>query len=262
MMRFNRLLSVITCAALWVTASVVSSRSVVRAATRPTAAPASALAGVVRCAGGSTMLPLVESWGREFRAVHPKATVEVDPRITLAADGFRELLAGRIDLVDFVREPFPAEIAAFKHRFGYAPLLINVANGSFDAGGGTHAIAIYVNSSNPLQHLTLDQLDEIFSASRRPGSGAPLSTWGAVGLKGIWATRPIHVYGMTPTRASGNPPGIVNYMEIRVLHGGAFRADLRIERDRPGASALEAIVRAVANDPDAIGYSGFAYVIQ
>ena len=32
--------------------------------------------------------------------------VEIDPGVTLAADGFRELLAGRVDLVDFVREPF------------------------------------------------------------------------------------------------------------------------------------------------------------
>lgn len=261
MARFNRLLSAITCVALWVVGSLVSSPAVARAAAPPPAAPATGLAGVVRCAGGGTMLPLVKSWGREFRELHPRARVEVDPRITLAADGFRELLAGRVDLVDFVREPFPAEIAAFERRFGYAPLLINVANGSFDTGGGTHAIAIFVNSANPLQHLTLDQLDGIFSAPARPGSGAPLGAWGAVGLKGVWATRPIHVYGMTPTRASGNPPGIVNFMEMRVLHGGRFRADLRSERDRPGSSALQAIVRAIANDPDAIGYSGFAYAV-
>src|SRR6185437_7104554 len=84
-------------------------------------------------------------------------------------------------------------------------------------------------------------------------------TWGGVGLPGKWATRPIHAYGMTPLRPGGNPPGIVNYMEIRVLQGGTFRKDLRIERDRPGTSALQAIVRAVAKDPNGIGYSGFAY---
>jgi phosphate transport system substrate-binding protein len=219
------------------------------------------MAGVVRCAGGATMLPLVRSWGRQFRALHPGATVEVDPRVTLAADGFRALLAGQVDLVDFVREPFPAELAAFRQRFGYAPLLVNVANGSFATRGGTHAIAIYVNSSNPLRHLTLGQLDAIFAAAPRRNAGPPRTTWGGVGLKGSWADRPIHVYGMIPLRATGNPPGIVNFMEIRVLAGGSFRADLRTERDRPGESALQAIVRAVAKDPDGIGYSGFAYEI-
>ena len=207
------------------------------------------------------MLPLVRSWGQQFHALHPGATVEVDPRVTLAADGFRELLAGHVDVVDFVREPFPAELAAFKRKFGYPPLLVNVANGSFDTRGGTHAIAIYVNSSNPLRHLTLGQLDAIFSAAPRRGAGPPRTTWGGVGMKGSWAHRPIHVYGMTPRRATGNPPGIVNFLEIRVLHGGTFRADLRTERDRPGESALQAIVRAVARDPDGIGYSGFAYEI-
>jgi phosphate transport system substrate-binding protein len=251
MRKLHPCLAVVACATLWLVGG--------RAA--GAAPPILERAGVVRCAGGSTMVPLVRAWGREFHQLHPRAVVETDSRVTLAADGFRELLAGRIDVVDFVREPFPAEIAAFRRKFGYAPLLINVANGSFDTRGGTHAIAIYVNSSNPLRHLTLNELDEIFAAAPRRGHGAPLSAWGGVGLKGGWANRPLHVYGMTPLRATGNPPGIVNFLEIRVLHGGTFRADLRTERDRPGESALEAIVRAVAKDPEGIGYSGFAYAI-
>jgi phosphate transport system substrate-binding protein len=207
------------------------------------------------------MLPLVERWGRRFHELHPRAVVEVDPRVTLAADGFRELLAGRVDLVDFVREPFPAEIAAFRHKFGYPPLLISVANGSFDTRGGTHAIAIYVNSANPLRRLTLSQLDEIFSAAPGRGAGMTVSTWGGVGLKGSWANRPIHVYGMAPLRPTGNPPGIVNFLQVRLLRGGSFRTDLRVERDRPRESALQAIVRAVRSDPEGIGYSGFAYAL-
>jgi phosphate transport system substrate-binding protein len=248
--RARHFLPAFACAALSLAAARVAG-----------AAPAPpALAGVVRCAGGSTMLPLVERWGRRFNELHPRARVEVDPGITLAAGGFRELLSGRVDLVDFVREPFPAEVAAFERKFGYPPLLINVANGSFDTRGGTHAIAIYVNASNPLRHLTLGQLDEILAAAPR-GAGRPIGTWGGVGLQGSWARRPIHVYGMTPLRASGNPPGIVNFLEIRVLHGGTFRADLRVPAGRPGESALQAIVRAVASDPDGIGYSGFAYAV-
>ena len=260
MTRTHRFLGVLP--ARWALAAVACA-ALYTAGCRATAATSGApdRAGTLRCAGGSTMLPLMESWARQFHELHPGAVVEIDPHVTLAADGFRELLAGRVDLVDFVREPFPAEIAAFKRKFGYAPLLINVANGSFAARGGTHAIAIYVNSSNPLRQLTLDQLEEIFSADSLPGSGASISTWGSLGLKGTWAHRPIHVYGMAPLRSSGDPPGIVNFMEIRVLHGGFFRSDLRVERDRPGESALQSIVGAVANDPDGIGYSGFGYAL-
>ena len=247
----HRFLGALACAALSLAGSPAADGTT----------PARSLGGVVRCAGGSTMLPLVASWGQQFHQLHPRAVVEVDPGVTLAADGFRELLAGRVDLVDFVREPFPAEIAAFRRKFGYAPLLVNVANGSFDAPGGTHAIAIFVNSANPLQHLTVKQLREIFSAAQPRESALPVNTWGGVGMKGAWARRPIHVYGMAPLRRSGSPPGIVNFLEIRVLRGGTFRTDLRVERDRPGESALQGIVRAIANDPDAIGYSGFGYAV-
>ncbi|MHB8813246.1 MAG: PstS family phosphate ABC transporter substrate-binding protein [Steroidobacteraceae bacterium] len=243
--------AVVACAALWLAAGPVADA----------ASPGPEAAGVVRCAGGSTMLPLMQNWARQFHELHPGAIVEIDRHVTLAADGFRELLGGRVDLVDFVREPFPAEIAAFKRKLGYAPLLISVANGSFATRGGTHAIAIYVNSSNPLRQLTLDQLEDIFSADPVSGSGMPISTWGGLGLKGIWAQHPIHVYGMAPLRSSGDPPGIVNFMEIRALHGGRFRSDLRVERDRPGESALQSIVRAVADDPYGIGYSGFGYAL-
>lgn len=247
----GRLLSVIACAALWLAGGHVAAAA--------SATPE--LSGVVRCAGGSTMLPLVASWARQFHRLHPRAVVEIDPRVELAAGGFRQLLAGRVDLVDLVREPFPAEIAAFRRKFGYPPLLISVANGSFDTPGGTHAIAIYVNSANPLRRLTLDQLAGIFSAAPHQSPGGSIGTWGGVGLKGNWASRPIHIYGMAPSRSSGNPPGIVNFMEIRVLQGGTFRTDLRVERDAPGQTALQAIVRAVANDPDGIGYSGFSYAL-
>lgn len=247
----HRFLAAIACGALSLAGS--------RAADGTT--PTRGLAGVVRCAGGSTMLPLVESWGQQFHQLHPRAVVAIDPGVTLAADGFRELLAGRVDIVDFVREPFPAEIAAFQRKFGYTPFLVNVANGSFNTRGGTHAIAIFVNSSNPLQHLTLQELGDIFSAAAPRDAAVSVNTWGGLGLKGTWAQRPIHAYGMAPLRPSGNPPGIVNFLEIRMLRGATFRSDLRVERDRPGESALQAIVRAIANDPDGIGYSGFGYAL-
>jgi phosphate transport system substrate-binding protein len=64
---------------------------------------------------------------------------------------------------------------------------------------------------------------------------------------------------MIPRRASGDPPGVVNFLQQRLLGGGDFRPDLIVEADQPGEQALAAIVRKVAEDPDAIGYSGFGY---
>src|SRR2546430_1693588 len=81
---------------------------------------------------------------------------------------------------------------------------------------------------------------------------------GQLGAGDGWEPRPIHASGMLHRRESGNPPGIVNFFQQRVLRGGEFRDDIREQVDRPGESALDAIVRSVAEDPRGIGYSGFA----
>lgn len=217
------------------------------------AAPAPPAAPAIRCSGGETLAPLVRTWAAGFSA----AAVIVDPDAKLAAEGFRALLAGRADCAIFVREPFPSERARFRARFGHDPLLVPVARGSFATRGGTHAIAIYVNAANPLRGLTLAGVEAAFSGRPR-GRRAPARTWGDLGLTGPWAARPLHVYGMIARRASGDPPGVVNYLEQR-LGGGGWREDEAQIADRPREQALAAIVRKVAEDPDGIGYSGFGY---
>lgn len=253
-----KLTGIFAPAALCATLSLVFlSRPAVSAASLTrSSAKEPVLSGVLRCSGGGTMRPLIEAWARSFEIRHPQVSIQVAPRVELAAVGFSQLLTGHTDLVDFVREPFPAEVAAFRKAFGYAPMLINVANGSYDTPHATDAIAIYVNAANPLTHLTLKQLDRILSAAS--AAETRFTTWGQLGLAGKWRTRPIHVYSMIPVRPSGNPPGIVNYIELTVLQGKAMRRDLRVPHDERGVSALQAIVHAVARDPDGIGYGVFA----
>src|SRR5205823_5648573 len=136
---------------------------------------------------------------------------------------------------------------------GAPPRLIEVAGGSHATKGGTHAIAIFAHASNPISRLTLDQLKEILTQDGR------VRTWGDLGLGGEWAERPIRAYGMLRRRATGNPPGIVNYFEQRVLVGAAWRDDLREQVDTAEAQALQHIVRRVTEEPGAIGFSGFGY---
>lgn len=225
----------------------------------PNYVPAAAVAGQLRASGADTMHALMDAWAREFAQAHPQAEVLTDHGTTLSAQGLAALLEGRTDLVTFVREPFASECAAFRARFGYPLTTIRVAGGSYATKGGTHAIAIYVNAGNPVSQLTLAQLDAVFSRSLRRGAPHAALTWGDLGATGDWSQRPIHVYGMLNRRASGNPPGIVNYVTQRVLQGGLWRQDVREQTDRDGATALEGIVARVAADPEGIGYSGFGY---
>lgn len=62
-----------------------------------------------------------------------------------------------------------AEVSAFEHRYGYAPLAVPVA---------VDALVVLVHQDNPLRGLNLQQLDRIFSATRRCGESKPLTRWG------------------------------------------------------------------------------------
>lgn len=220
--------------------------------------PRAAVSGLARCAGGDTMHALASVWAARFHAKQTQAEIVIDREQSLSADGVRVLIEGRADCVLMVREPFPAEIGAYCKAFGSAPLVVKVAGGSYATRGSTHAIAVYVNAANPLSRATLAELDGIFSATRRRG-GDELTNWGQLGLTGEWADRPIHAYGMLTRRETGNPPGIVNFLELRMLDGGRFRDDLREQRDRPGETALQGIVHRVREDVGGIGFSGFGY---
>ena len=224
----------------------------------PAAAGGAPGSSPLRCSGADTMQGLVRGWAAGFRTLQPRARVTVRMDRKLSAEGVVDLLAGRADCVTFAREPFPSEIAAYKARFGSTPAVIPVALGSYATPHATDAMAIYVNARNPLRQATMRQLATIFTAPP-PGMAAPKLSWALLGLRGAWGRRPIHLYGMTQYRGSGNPPGIVNYLTLRLLGGHAFRSDVRAQPDRPGTSALQAIVEQVAADPDGIGYSTFAF---
>lgn len=242
------------------TASAAAATAVVDPAL-PVYTPVVDVAGDLVCDGADTMQDLMDTWAKAFHSLHPGATIHVGHASKFSADGFTAMLAGKADIVTFVREPFRSEITAYTKKFGHQFLVVNVAGGSYATKGGTHAIGIYVNAANPIAQLTLSQLDAVFSKTLRRGASETITTWGQLGLDGEWRDRPIHLYGMLRQRETGNPPGIVNYVGQRLLMGGEWRDDLREQTDKPGESALQAIVNRVAEDPAGIGYSGFAFAV-
>jgi phosphate transport system substrate-binding protein len=218
------------------------------------AAPGWLPAVEITCASARSMDHLMEGWTRGFTALHPDTPARVTRRAEFSADFVEPLARGEIKVAPFARELFASERAAFLTRTGGEPRLVPVATGSRATKGGTHAIVIFVNEKNPIAHLSLAQLREIWSR------GGSVTTWGQLGLKGPWAKRKISLHGMRLRRGTGNPPGIVNFLEARLLAGRGWREDLHEYTDLPGgAQSLEQIVRAVAADETAIGYSGFAY---
>jgi phosphate transport system substrate-binding protein len=210
----------------------------------------------VPCASAESMNLLMAAWTRDFSNAHPDTPARVTQKGRFSADFADALGHGEVKVAPFARELFPSERTRIAELAGGPPLVIPVATGSRATKGGTHAIVMFVNTRNPIGRLSLTQLQQIFS---RDGS---IATWGQVGLGGEWTTRKIVVHGMRVRRETGNPPGIVNYLESRLLSGHAWREDAVEHTDEArGPQALEQIVRAVAADEAAIGYSGFSYAV-
>lgn len=214
---------------------------------------AGTLSGSMKSVGADTMEDLMKRWIADFRQIYPDVTIDMEAKASgTAAPALTE---GRAQLGPVAREMLPNEIAPFQQKFGYTPFAVRVAGGSFRTPGKTHAIAFLINAQNPVHKLTFAQLDAIYSKTRKRGY-KEVTTWGDVGAKGEWASKPIHLWGLI------RPNGIANFVQERVLENGEYKDGIT-ERTTVGSlPALDAIAQGVAADPYAIGYSGFSSVIK
>jgi phosphate transport system substrate-binding protein len=191
--------------------------------------PVAHLSGNIISIGASTTTNVVARVAAAFRQIYPDVALQITSSLT--SIGPSALIEGRADIVPMSRPLAPEETQGFTKKYGYPPTEIKVA---------ADALAIYVEKSNPVPGLTLQQLDSIFSRTQRRG-GSSIETWGQAGLTGEWADRPITLYGYGPE------DGGHQIFRQQVLDGGEFRLSLRAEG---GGSS---IVQGVAADPAAIG---------
>ena len=208
------------------------------------------LTGILHVVGSDTMDVVTFGWIQLFRKYHPNIHVTIEARSSLTA--CPALLSGAADLGTITRRPPDDDIAAFEAKFGYKPLILRVGGGSYAVEDHAHAIAVYVNRSNPIERLTLAQLDAIYSRERKLGAPAPILTWGQLGLTGEWADRPIVPY------TARRPNGIVTAFQESVMLMGDFRVGIHERTNAPHTRVLTAVVAAVAEDPNGIGFAGFA----
>jgi phosphate transport system substrate-binding protein len=153
------------------------------------------------------------------------------------------------DVAFIGREMLWGERDLFAARFGEAPRRFPGCGGNLGIPGTTHAVAVFVHSSNPLTSLSLDQLDAIYSTTRNQGHG-PIETWGDLGLGGEWADRKITRWGQTPD------VGFDRFVQERALKGGRYRDDINLLHQ------VDTIPERIAEDPSAIGYAGFGHGVD
>ena len=195
----------------------------------------SGVSGNLNSIGSDTLNNLMTLWAEGFRAIYPNVNIQIEGKGSSTAPP--ALIEGTAQLGPMSREMKAAEIDAFEKKYGHKPTEVKVAIDS---------LAVFVHKDNPIKGLSLDQLDNIFSSTNKRG-GKPINTWGELGLKGVWANRPLSLYGRN------SASGTYGFFKEHALKNGDYRSSVK---EQPGSSS---VVQGVANDLGGIGYSGIGY---
>ena len=201
--------------------------------------PYVAVAGVsgdLASVGSDTMNEGMQFWAEGFGAHYPAFNLTVDGKGSTTAPP--ALIEGASAFGPMSREMKSEEIEKFEKKFGYKPTGVTVA---------LDALAVYVNKDNPIASLTLQQLDAVFSSTRKGGAPADITTWGQLGLTGEWASQPISLYGRN------SASGTYGYYKEHVLAKGDYKPTVK---EQPGSAA---VVQGITADRAGIGYSGIGY---
>jgi phosphate transport system substrate-binding protein len=198
--------------------------------------PVQAVTGTLKIIGSDTMKNQMSLLVEGFAKYYPGVNADVEGKGSATAPP--ALLDGTSQFAPMSRGMKAKEVNEFETKYGYLPLALPT---SIDM------LEVYVHKDNPLHGLTLQQVDAIFSKTRKGGYSRAINTWGDLGLSDEWTDKPIVLYGRN--KISGTNKFFVEH----ALFNGKFRDDVKEQEDS------ESVVKHVADDKYAMGYSGMGY---
>lgn len=194
----------------------------------------SGVSGNLNSIGSDTLNNLMTLWAEGFKALYPNVNVQIEGKGSATAPP--ALIEGTAQIGPMSRAMKNEEIDAFEKKYGYKPTEIKVA---------VDALAVFVHKDNPIKGFTMQQVDSIFSSTRKAG-GQDINTWEQAGLKD-WAGRSMSLYGRN------SASGTYGFFKEHALAKGDFKNSVK---EQPGSSA---VVQGVSGDLYGIGYSGIGY---
>ena len=196
----------------------------------------SGVSGNLSSVGSDTLANLMTLWAEEFKRTYPNVNVQIQAAGSSTAPP--ALTEGTSNLGPMSRMMKDKEIEAFEARFGYKPTPIAVA---------IDALAVFVHKDNPIDGLTIPQVDAIFSSTRTCGGPEDITKWGQLGLPGAWGNRDMQLYGRNSVS------GTYGYFKDNGLCKGDFKNNVN---EQPGSAS---VVQSVSSSLNGIGYSGIGY---
>lgn len=174
--------------------------------------------------GSDTMVILAQKWAEEYMKQNPNVKIQVTGGGS--GTGFAALQNQTTHICNASRKIKAKEIQACLSAFGKRPTEYKVA---------LDGLSVYVNSENPINEITVEQLELIFTGK--------IKNWKEVG----GPDAPIIVYSRE------NSSGTYEFFKEHVLKGKDFVSSAQT---MPGTAAL---IQAIAKDKNGIGYGGAAY---
>jgi len=193
------------------------------------------VAGNLNSVGSDTLNNMMTFWAEGFRKKYPNVNIQIEGKGSSTAPP--ALIAGTSQLGPMSRKMKDKEEQKFEAKYGFKPTAIGVALDS---------LAVFINKDNPIDGLSLQEVDGIFSKNQKCGMG-DVTTWGQLGLTGEWANKPISLYGRN------SASGTYGYFKSKALCKGDYKDTVK---EQPGSAS---VVLGVTEDKAGVGYSGIGY---
>ena len=197
----------------------------------------SGVSGNVNSIGSDTLNNLMTLWAEGFRKQYPSVKIQIEGKGSSTAPP--ALIEGTAQLGPMSRAMKNTELDAFERKFRYKPTAFPVA---------IDALAVYVNKDNPVEGLTMAQVDAIFSKTRRFGAQQALERWDQLGVTGEVAASQISIYGRN------SASGTYGFFKEFALKNGDYKDEVK---EQPGSAS---VVQGITEDQAGIGYSGIGYL--
>ncbi|SFG97402.1 PstS family phosphate ABC transporter substrate-binding protein [Neptunomonas qingdaonensis] len=202
----------------------------------PTYTKAAGVSGNLSSVGSDTLANLMTLWAEEFKRVYPNVNVQIQAAGSSTAPP--ALTEGTANMGPMSRKMKDKEIESFEKKYGYKPTPVAVA---------IDALAVFVHKDNPIKGLSIQQVDAIFSSTRKCGAAEDVSTWGQVGVEGALADKSVQLFGRNSVS------GTYGYFKSKALCKGDFKNNVN---EQPGSAS---VVQSVSTSLNSLGYSGIGY---
>jgi len=183
--------------------------------------------------GSDTMVNLAQAWAEEYAKVEPNVSVEVSGGGS--GVGIAALINKTADIANSSRKLEPAEEEKAKQTGHATPTEFLV---------GYDGLAIFVSKNNPIDHISVEELGEIYR------EGGKITKWSELGVTAIPGAKSDDIIRISRQNNSGT----YHYFRESVV---GKKSDFK--QGSLDMNGSKDVVEQVAKTPGAIGYAGLGY---